>query len=141
MSQTRKQLKVVSFAQFVIALLALGMGLRLVLGGVDVPEGDYTLIAFTVSSATLVMLTGVLLIFVGLLGLYATMLGVRGANVPSRLGSHSPINIDGVCAAIVSGVLAIAVGDVATIGAAVLAVVIDAFALVLGRRVLKELDR
>lgn len=128
MSQARKQLKIISFIQVVVALRALATGVILIVQNASTPNS----------------LAGCADVLAAVLSIAAAAQGIKGANVPSRLGPHTMLNVVGlICALIAAVVILVTTPDGEPINTlwSVSVVVVDAFSAAFGSRVRKELDR
>ena len=123
MSQARKQLKIVSFVQVACMLLAVVTGIVCV---VSVPGPQTSILGM--EPVTSIML------------LLAAAQGIKGANVPSRLGPHAQICAVSLLFSAVAVVLA-GVGGEAIAVVPCLVLVADVVAITRGSAVRKELDR
>lgn len=135
MSQARKQLKIVSFVQVACMLLAVVTGIVCV---VSVPGPQTSILGM--EPVTSIMLLGVLCIAAGIAAFLAAARGIKGANVPSRLGPHAQICAVSLLFSAVAVVLA-GVGGEAIAVVPCLVLVADVVAITRGSAVRKELDR
>lgn len=128
MSQARKQLKIVSFVQVVVAVILLVTGIGLVVANSSTPN----------------TLAGCAAVLAAVLTCAAAFQGIKGANVPSKLGPHTSLNVAGlICAGASAGVILAtsSTGELANTVAACLAFVLNVVSIAFGSRVHKELDR
>ena len=128
MSQARKQLKIISFIQVVVALIALVTGVILIVQNTSTPNS----------------LAGCAAAAMERTAARTSAQGIKGANVPSRLGPHTMLNVVGlICALIAAVVILVTSPDGEPINTlwSVSVVVVGAFSAAFGSRVRKELDR
>lgn len=135
MSQARKQLKIISFIQVIVMVWAVVQGVLFV---TSAPEGTNPL---GLEPQAFGILLGVLLVVAGALTFLAAAQGIRGANVPSKLGPHAAINTGGTVVALVGAALAIMSEAPLNSYAYCLVLVVDVVSLVWGNKVRKEQDR
>lgn len=138
MSQSRKILKLISFAQFVFAIVALVLGAVSLAGAGSAMGQQVTTLGNEMDAALWATTMGTLLVLDGALSLVASVLGIRGANRPSKLGSHRLLSALGVIAALAAMVLS-GVGGILVV--ALILFLLDAEAVVFDARVRKESER
>ena len=100
MSTNRKALKIVSLLQVLAALGAAALG-AIALFGANLAEAEAGVLGVLV-----VYLDGVLYLVCAVLTFFCAVMGIHGANQPSRLGSHRLIAILVLLLAIATGVFA-----------------------------------
>lgn len=100
MSTNRKVLKVVSIAQILIAIAAAALG-AIALAGAPLAEDEAGILGVLV-----VDVDGILYLACAFLTFICALMGVHGANQPSRLGSHRLIAILIVLLAVGTGAFA-----------------------------------
>ena len=135
MSQARKQLKIISFIQVAVMVWAVVQGVLFV---TSAPEGANPL---GLEPQVFGILLGVLLVVAGAFTFLAAAQGIRGANVPSKLGPHAAINAGGTVVALAGAVLAIMSEAPLNPYAYFLVLVVDVASFIWGNKVRKELDR
>lgn len=135
MSETRKQLKIFSFVQVVAMVLALASGIALV---AFPGEGEN---ALGLDPKTFGAVLCAVAAVAGVLAFCAAAQGIRGANVPSKLGPHAPLSATSALVAAVGGCLEVASSAPLGSFAFWLLTVVGVAALVQGRKVRAELDR
>lgn len=134
MSQARKMLKIVSFVQVVVALAAVILGIVFFASGDAEPPFGLELATFRI----LVLLT---LLAMGVFSFLAAAQGIKGANVPSKLGAHPQLNTACIATVVVDFILFFGVPapNVGIIG--LFALLAASYAMSRGNLVRKELDR
>ena len=100
MSTNRKVLKVVSIAQILVAIAAAALG-AIALAGAPLAEDEAGILGVLV-----VNIDGILYLACAFLTFICALMGVHGANQPSRLGSHRLIAILIVLLAVGTGAFA-----------------------------------
>lgn len=133
MSSNRKALKITSLIQVIIAVLAFALGC-IAIAGADYADAEAGI--FGVLWANI---EGILYIICGALTLVTAVLGIHGANRPSRLGSHRLLALLAALLGIATCVFAGAGAGIPWVGA--LIVVAAVAAVVLDTLCRKELDR
>lgn len=134
MSQARKMLKIISFIQVVAALWAIVAGIMFFASG-DA-EGPFGL-----EPSTFRILGLLISVAAAILSFLAAAQGIKGANVPSRLGSHLQLNIACIVAGLVDFALFFETPSPNAGTAGICVLVVAAYAISRGIRVRKELDR
>lgn len=141
MSRSRKLLKIMSFAQVILLIASLVVGVGLLTN--EAPDETNMLIAL--SPHTWSLLTGVIAICSGIGAFVSAALGIRGSNRPRKLSPHFALTLIALILVVVEGVLLITalVSLHALIGliVACVLIIVDIAALVFDRGVTAELDR
>lgn len=141
MSNNRKMLKVLSLIQFVVAIIALVLGGITLAGAGSAGDGTVTVLGSEISATLWTVVTGALIAFTGLLSLISSVLGIRGANRPSRLGGHGPISILAALLGLVAMFLGSNFGSLSTPTVTMVAFALGAFVFALDARVRHEMER
>ncbi len=133
MSSNRKWLKICSFAQFILAIAAFIVAVIAVQSATDLPADA------TPVKIALVWSDKVLYAALGILSIVDSVMGIRGANRPSTLGSHRIIAVlaalVGIAGCVVTGT------DTAFVALPAVGAIVSIVAAVLDTKVRKELDR
>lgn len=141
MSSSRKVLKIFSLAQVVIAVISLVLG-AITLAGAGGATGDpVNVLGSELDPIVFATLVGVLIDLSGLLTLITAVLGIRGANRPSRLGSHRLFSLLAALASLVAMFIGSNFGSLTTPTVTMVAFALAVFAAVFDTRVRRELDR
>ena len=137
MSQNRKNLKLVSFAQVLLGLVAIVLGVL----GISVWAGTEGLQpALGLDADTIAVVAAVLKMIAGALAIASAAGGIKGANRPRNLGIHLPVSIVAVVVALAAFALPVAASNLGTSWVCAAVAVFDIAAAALDRKVLAELD-
>ena len=137
MSQNRKNLKLVSFAQALLGLVAIVLGVL----GISVWAGTEGLQpALGLDADTIAVVSAVLKMVSGALAIASAAGGIKGANRPRNLGNHLPVSVVAVVVALAAFALPVAASSLGTSWVCAAVAVFDLAAAVLDRKVHAELD-
>ncbi len=140
MSGARKALKVIAIIMIVLAALQIVLGAMIAFGAsFMVGQQSATLEGVTVDVGSSLQGVGIMAVVSGIVSLIVGILGVRGANDPSKIGPFKVLAIIGLILCAIQFVMYVATGQFASYGlSGVLTLIVQIAIVVLAFKVQNE---
>ncbi|AEB06270.1 hypothetical protein Corgl_0143 [Coriobacterium glomerans PW2] len=141
MSLNRKILKLLSFAQIIVSIVAIVFAVISFSRGGESAEAASSVFGMQLAASVWAMVRDASLILLAIVTIAASAAGIRGANRPSSLGSHRPLSLIGLILGLVCCAIAFGLETIPALIIAVLLALYHIASLIVGGRVRRELDR